>query len=84
MLFRSKLETLTKGKEVSNDKNLNAPASASSGFERSSDEANRDASNDLPMKPSESSSSSRAQPTRHHSEGRTSGMHIVPEIHIAR
>ena len=81
--LRAKLETLTKGKEVSNDKNLNAPASASSGFERSSDEANRDASNDLSMKPSESSSSSCAQLTRHHSERRTSGMHFVPEIHIA-
>ena len=82
--LRVKLETLNKGKEVSNDKNLNVPASASSGFERSSDEANRDVSNDLSMKPSESSSSSRAQPAHHHSEGRTSGMHFVPEIHIAR
>ena len=82
--LRAKLETLNKGKEVSNDKNLNVPTSASSGFERSSDEANRDVSNDLSMKPSESSSSSRAQLTRHHSERRTSGMHFVPEIHIAR
>ena len=81
--LRAKLESLTKGKEVSDDKNLNASTSASSGPGRSSDEANRDASNDVSGKPSESSSSSRARPTRHHSEG-TPGMHFVPEIHIAR
>ena len=46
---------------------------------RSSDEANRNAGNDVSMTPS----SSRARPTRHHSEG-TPGMHFVPEIHIAR
>ena len=79
----AKLETLTKGKEVSDDKNLNASTSASSGPGRSSDEANRDASNDVSIKPSESSSSSWAQPTCHHSEG-TPGMHFVLEIHIAR
>ena len=80
--LRAKPETLTKGKEVSDDKNLNASTSASSGPGRS-DEANRDASNDVSGKPSESSSSSRARPTRHHSEG-TPGMHFVPETHIAR
>ena len=67
--LRAKLETLTKGKEVSDDKNLNASTSASSGPGRSSDEANRDASNDVCMKPSESGSSSQARPTRHQSEG---------------
>ena len=81
--LRGKLETLTKGKEVSDDKNLNASTSASSGPGRSSDEANRDASNDVSMLPNESSSSPRAQPTRQHSEG-APGMHSVPEIHIAR
>ena len=52
--LRAKLESLTKGKEVSDDKNLNASTSASSGPGRSSDEANRDASNDVSGKPSES------------------------------
>ena len=77
--LRIKLETLTKGKELSNDKNLNASTSASSGPGRSSNEANRDAGNDVSMTPS----SSRARPTHHHSEG-TPGMYFVPEIHIAR
>ena len=81
--LRTKLKILTKGKEVSNDKSLNASTSTSSGNGRSSDETNRDASNDVPMKPNESSSGSQARPTRHHSEG-TLGVHFVPEIHIAR
>ena len=81
--LRAKLETLTKGKEVSDDKNLNASTSASSGPGRSSDEANRDASNDVSGKPSESSSSSRARHAWHHSEG-TPGMHLVPKIQLAR
>ena len=81
--LRAKLETLTKGKEVSNDKSLNVSTSASNGNVRSSDETNRDASNDVPMKPNESSSGSQARPTRHHFEG-TPSVHFVPEIHIAR
>ena len=81
--LRAKLETLTKGKEASDDKNLDASTSASSGSGCSSDETNRDASNDdVSITPNEPSSSARAQPTHQHSEG-TSGMHIVPEIHIA-
>ena len=80
--LRAKLETLTKEKEVSDDKNLNASTSASSGPGRSSDETNRDASNDVSMTPYEPSSSARALPTHQHSEG-ASGMHFVPEIHIA-
>ena len=81
--LRAKLETLTKGKEVSNDKSLNASTSASSGNGRSSDETNRDASNDVPMKPNESSlAGSRARPTRHHFEGSPS-MHFVPETYVA-
>ena len=81
--LRAKLETLTKGKKVSDDKNMNVPTSASSGPGCSSDEANRDASNDVTMKPSNSGSSSQARPTCHQSEG-TPSMHFVPEIHIAR
>ena len=81
--LRAKLETLMKGKEVSKDKSLNASTSASSGPGSSSDEANHNAGNDVSMKPSESSSCSQARPTRHHSEG-TTGVHFVPEIHIAR
>ena len=81
--LRAKLETLTKGKEVSDDKNLSASTSASSGPGHSSDEANRDASNDVSGKPSESGSSSQARPTRHQSEW-TPSMHFVPDIHIAR
>ena len=80
--LRAKLETFTKGKEVSNDKNLNVSTSASSGPEHNLDEANCDASNDVSMTPNEPSSSARAQPTHQHSEG-DSGMHFVPEIHTA-
>ena len=68
-----------KGKEAPDDKSLNASTSVSSGPGGGSDEANHDASNDVPMKPSESSLSSQARPTRHHPEG-TSGVHFVPEI----
>ena len=51
--LRAKLESLTKGKEVFDDKNLNASTTALSGPGRSSDEANRDA---VSTKPDESSS----------------------------
>ena len=81
--LRTKLKILTKGKEVSDDKSLNASTSASSGHGRSSDETNRDASNDVSMQPNESSIGSRARPTRHHFEG-TPGIHFVPAIHIMR
>ena len=64
--LRAKLETLTKGKEVSNDKSLNASTSTSSGNGRSSDETNRDASNDVSMQPNESSIGSRVRPAHNH------------------
>ena len=81
--LRAKLETLTNGKEISNDKNLNASTFVSSCPGRSSDETNRDASNDVSMQPNEPSIRSRARPTHHHFEG-TPGIHFVPAIHIVR
>ena len=79
--IRAKPETLTKGKEVFDDKNLSASTSASSGPERSSDEANRDAVSTKPNEPS-----SRFTGTAYESPSlrKAPGMHFVPETHIAR
>ena len=80
--YGQSLRHARRGRKSPMTRNLNASTSASGGPERSSDETNRDASNDVSGKPSESSSSSRARPTRHHPEG-TPGGHFVPKIHIA-
>ena len=64
--YGQSLRHARRGRKSPMTRNLNASTSASGGPERSSDETNRDASNDVSMQPNESSIGSRVRPAHNH------------------
>lgn len=74
--LKQKLEVINKGREVPDDKNTKGSTSASGGPGRSSTETTRDINNDALLEPSQSNSSHRIRPIRHHSE-ESPGMHSL-------
>lgn len=74
--LKQKLEAINKGREVPEDKDTKGSTSASSGPGRSSTDTTRDVNNDALLEPSQSNSSNRIRPIRHHSE-ESPGMHSL-------